>query len=118
MKKLAVVLESAGNFRFQTIENEHVFLLKTKRTSELETTVDSLLDTYEEVIALTDLQDYYEANKHLINDFNGRFMIMKLNDEKEIHEALTFMSSYTKQELKCGEQSMIFHVAKRQQERA
>ena len=45
-------------------------------------------------------------------------MIMKLNDEKEIHEALTFMSSYTKQELKCGEQSMIFHVAKRQQERA
>lgn len=118
MKKLAVVLESAGNFRFQTIENEHVFLLKTKRTSELETTVDSLLDTYEEVIALTDLQDYYEANKHLINDFNGRFMIMHLNDKNEIHDAITFMSNFTNQDIKGCEQSMIFHVARRQQERA
>lgn len=31
MKKLAVVLESAGNFRFQTIENEHVFFVKDEK---------------------------------------------------------------------------------------
>lgn len=114
MKKLAIVLAEVGQF----IENEHVFTLKTKRTSELETTVDSLLDTYEEVIALTNLQDYYEANKHLINDFNGRFMIVNLNDEYEIHEALNFIHNDLHEVMMSSDQSMIFQVAKRQIERA
>lgn len=117
MKKLALLLDSAGDFRFQTEESDHVYFLKTRRAKELETTIDSLLDTYEEVIALTNNQEYHDANKHMVNAFNGRFMILNLDDEEEIHDALLDMGNYAQRE-EIPEQSMILHVVKKQAERA
>lgn len=118
MRKLALVLDSAGDFRFQTKENDHIYFLKTRRAKELETTIDSLLDTYEEVIALTNHQDFHDANTHLINEFNGRFMILNLNDEDEIHDTLLEMGNYARCEELIPEQSMIFEVVKRQTQQA
>lgn len=117
MKKLALVLDSASEFRFQTKENEHIYFLKTRRAAELEAMIDSLLDTYEEVIALTTNQEYHDANMHMVNEFNGRFMILNLDDEDEIHEALLNMGDFANG-VAIPEQSMIFHVVKRQIEQA
>lgn len=118
MRKLALLLDSAGDFRFQTKENDHVYFLKTRRAKELETTIDSLLDTYEEVIAFTNNQEFHDASMRLVNDFNGRFMILNLNDEEEIHDTLLEMGNYARCEEVIPEQSMIFEVVKRQTQQA
>lgn len=117
MKKLALVIDSAGDFRFQGREHKHVYFLKTNKTQELETLVDTLLDSYEEVIVLTNNQEFHDVNKHLVNSFNGRCMILNIEDEHEIHEVLWELSHVEEHNVQ-PQMSMIFHMIRKQEKLA
>ena len=113
MKKLALVIDSAGDFRFQGKKHTHVYFLKTKKTQELELLIDELLDSYEEIIVMTNNQEFHDANKHLVNVFNGRCMILNIEDEHEIHEVLWELSHMEHHHVQ-PQMSMIFHMMRRQ----
>lgn len=114
MKKLALVIDSAGDFRFQGKAHSHVYVLKTNKTQELESMLDTLLDSYEEVIVMTNSQEFHDVNKHLVNTFNGRCMILNIEDEHEIHEVLWDLSHLEEHNVQ-SQMSMIFHMIRKQE---
>lgn len=115
MKKLALIIDSACKSFIQVKENKHTYVLKSGKASEVRSLVDTLLDTYEEVIVVTNDQAFHDANISLVNDFNGRCMVLNLNDNEELHEALYDLREASKDEKAMDRKSLIFHLMKRQE---